>query len=823
MRPNRVIQDPDTPSLPPMDKFAEGNSASEIDKLKLENQELRSRLSKLSEASFRINGDLSFTEFMQVVINGARSMTGAQYGVLLTYDESGNVQHTVTSGITDEQVQRLNSYPRGLGLLGYLNEVNEPLRINDIASHPKSVGFPENHPPMKTFLGVPVRHHGEHVGNIFLTEKSEGQEFTSEDEETLVLFASQASYAISSARRYEEVQRAKSDLETLIDISPIGVAVYDAKSGAIVSYNQELRRLTGEIGLAIPDKGSNLPLMSFRRPDGRPIPLTELPVSRVMLTGETVRAEEIIAGLPDGRTILTLNNAAPIFDDDGEITSVVVTVQDMAPLEDLERVRTKFLGMVSQELRMPLATIKGSTAAIMDVLGSMNSTESLQLLRIIDQQADLMRSHINSLIELTQIEAGTLSIHPELSSLSELIELASREFRRTHAGAEVDADISLELPMVMADRERLSQVFQNLFAQVSRFSPMSASVQVSASLLDIYLAVTVSFDREAAPGDGFVGRSIHPGEYDQETTSHELAEYDLAFAYCRGIVEAHGGRIRAVRGDRGYGTVYTLTLPAPDEAAVPFREASKDASLSGDELFSSQPPPTASDRAKILLAVPNARTLGTVRRTLSNSNYSTIVTIDLGSVEGLLADEKPELIVLDLNSPEAEGLRLTRRLTSEYNTPIIVLSEKGDDESVVRAFDMGADDYVVKPFSQSELLARIKSSLRKWTYSAQPQAPAGYVSGNVVVNIDARTLTVGGATVPLTATEYKLLYELSSNAGRVLTQDELLQRAWGPEYAGEPQLLRSYIKSLRQKLGDNARRPTFIFTEHGVGYRMAKP
>ena len=142
---------------------------------------------------------------------------------------------------------------------------------------------------------------------------------------------------------------------------------------------------------------------------------------------------------------------------------------------------------------------------------------------------------------------------------------------------------------------------------------------------------------------------------------------------------------------------------------------------------------------------------------------------------------------------------------------------------MVRAFEMGADDYVVKPFSPSELLARIKSSLRKRSFPRQSRTRQGYAAGSVVVNFDARTLTVDGAPVPLTATEYKLLFELASNAGRVLTQDELLQRAWGPEYSGEPQLLRSYVKSLRQKLGDNARQPTFIFTEHGIGYRMAKP
>ncbi len=113
--------------------------------------------------------------------------------------------------------------------------------------------------------------------------------------------------------------------------------------------------------------------------------------------------------------------------------------------------------------------------------------------------------------------------------------------------------------------------------------------------------------------------------------------------------------------------------------------------------------------------------------------------------------------------------------------------------------------------------------MRNRTTFREAEAPQGYVARDLTINYTGRTVSVAGRQVQLTATEYKLIFELSTSAGRILTQDELLQRVWGPEYVGESQLLRSYIKSLRQKLGDNARRPTYIFTEHGIGYRMLKP
>ena len=155
--------------------------------------------------------------------------------------------------------------------------------------------------------------------------------------------------------------------------------------------------------------------------------------------------------------------------------------------------------------------------------------------------------------------------------------------------------------------------------------------------------------------------------------------------------------------------------------------------------------------------------------------------------------------------------------------PAIVLSGQGDDDSIVRAFEMGADDYIVKPFSPSELVARIKAAFRKRPDSFQARRREEYVIGDVVINYSERKVTVSGRKVHLTATEYQLLFELSNRAGRVLSQDELLRRIWGEEYTGDIQLLRAFVKTLRQKLGDNARRPTYIFTEHGIGYRMPKP
>ena len=187
------------------------------------------RLSRLAEACLRIASNLDIDAVLQGVIDGARSLTDARYGAHVSFDDSGCMRDLATSGMTPEERRCMGDLPKGLGLLGYLNEVPRPLRLSDIASHPRSVGFPENHPPMKSSLGAPIRHLGKPVGNIYLTEKEGGWEFTPKDEDTLALFASQAAMANALSHRAE--QQASAALEALINILPVGVFVLDAKTG----------------------------------------------------------------------------------------------------------------------------------------------------------------------------------------------------------------------------------------------------------------------------------------------------------------------------------------------------------------------------------------------------------------------------------------------------------------------------------------------------------------------------------------------------------------------------------------------------------------
>ena len=220
---------------------------SQSDERDRENRVLRERLSRLSEASLRINESLDFDTVLQGVLDSARSLALARYGVISLLDDSGGIQDFLSSGMTPEEARQLWDLPDGMRLFEYLGSISVPLRLRDLIGHIRSMGLPELRPPMAvgpvvSFLAAPVLHLGQRVGNIYLAEKEAGEEFTGEDEETLVMFASQEAMVIVNARRHRDEQRVRADLETLINTSPVGVVVLDARTGAPVSFNRAALR-----------------------------------------------------------------------------------------------------------------------------------------------------------------------------------------------------------------------------------------------------------------------------------------------------------------------------------------------------------------------------------------------------------------------------------------------------------------------------------------------------------------------------------------------------------------------------------------------------
>ena len=760
---------------------------------------VRDRASRLIAAILRINRSLDLATVLEEVVRSACGLTGARHGVILTFDGRGRLREFFTSGLSPGERRAMVEWPDGRRFFDHLRSLPAPLRVADLPDYLGGLGFSPNPMGATTIQGTPMHHRGEHLGDFFVSDKEDGDAFTAEDEEILLLFASQAAAAIANARTHRDVERARADLEALVETSPVGVVVFEAGTGRPVSLNREARRIVEELRTAGRPAEHLLEVVTCRHADGREYSLAELPLGRRLEAAREMRAEEIEISVPDGRSVRMLVNATPILSEEDEVVSVVVTMQDLAPLDDLERQRAEFLGMVSHELRAPLAAIKGSTTTVL--LGSPAPTraEIVQFVRIIDGRADHMRRLIANLLDAGSIKAGTLSVEPEPSNAAALVDQARTTFVAGGARNPVLIDLPPDLPAVMADPERIVQVLGNLLANAARNSPPASPIRIEGARQGAFVALSVSDE----------GRGIAPDQVPHlfRKKPGPAGGTGLGLAISKGLVEAHGGRIRAESGGEGLGARFTFTIPARGAAAP-------EAKPSG---VAERAPVEGRRRTRVLVVDDDPEALRYARAVLSDAGYAPVVTGDPDGLARLIRSKRPGLVLLDLMLPGTDGIELMKQVPQLDELPVIFVSAYGRDETIARALEAGAVDYIVKPFSPTELVARVGAALRGRS------EPESFVLGDLAIEYGPRRVSLGGRAVPLTAIDFDLLRVLSLNAGHVVPSHVLLRQVWGTLQAGNAARVRSAVKRLRKKLGDDAGQPAYIFNEHGVGYRMPEP
>ncbi len=207
-----------------------------------------------------------------------------------------------------------------------------------------------------------------------------------------------------------------------------------------------------------------------------------------------------------------------------------------------------------------------------------------------------------------------------------------------------------------------------------------------------------------------------------------------------------------------------------------------------------------------------------LRTSLTAQDYTIAEAATGGEALAEIDRAKPDLVVLDLGLPDMDGLDVIRRIREKSDLPIVVLSVRDDERGKVEALDLGADDYVTKPFGMDELIARTRAALRH-RFQAQGERPV-FVSGDLSVDLVRRTVRLKGQEIKFSPKEYEVLKLLVIHAGKVLTHRQILTQIWGPAHTEDAQYLRVFVRSLRQKIEADPARPRFIQTEPGVGYRL---
>ena len=229
-------------------------------------------------------------------------------------------------------------------------------------------------------------------------------------------------------------------------------------------------------------------------------------------------------------------------------------------------------------------------------------------------------------------------------------------------------------------------------------------------------------------------------------------------------------------------------------------------------------------RTTILTADDDPQLLRLVSRNLELEDYEVITASNGQQALEMIEFQMPDLVLLDVMMPKMDGFTVCQRVRAFSTVPILLITARGQDQDKVRGLDLGADDYLTKPFSVDELLARVRAVLRRAQFSAGEPTQAMSTSatiGELVIDYRQHLVSVAGQEVSLTPTEYRLLAYLAQNAGRIVTQDLLLERIWGAEYVGESHMLQVNINRLRRKVEPDPAHPRYILTKVGIGYQLA--
>ena len=466
-------------------------------------------------------------------------------------------------------------------------------------------------------------------------------------------------------------------------------------------------------------------------------------------------------------------------------------------LETEMKKRVEFTRAIAHELKTPLTSLLASS----DLLASEIDTEPLQTLaKNIRQSASNLDSRINELLDLVRGEVGMLELKPEMVDISQLLQDIADSMKpvASKRGQSLELALPPGLPVVRADPARLQQIVTNILDNALKFTPPGGNVRLGARRKDNDVVVEV---RDTGRGISKEEQQLlfQPHQRPKGESSEGLG---LGLALCKMLVELHGGKIW-VKSSVGRGSTFGFSLPLESID----RQAKE--------------PKQPSKLWKVLIIEDDDAIVSFVRLAFKMRwSEAELLSARLGE-EGLdlVESENPALVILDLGLPDIDGFEVLRQIRLFSSVPVVILTVSSDEADMVRGLELGADDYIVKPFRQLELLARLKAQLRR---QVPPDEEVPIVCGPLRLDPSTFELTYGGKQISLTLIEGRIMRHLMQNVGHVVTHSRLGEVIWGEDYPGAIDSLRVYVRHLREKLEADPGNPKLILTKVGVGYLLAK-
>ncbi|HEU4328509.1 MAG TPA: response regulator [Roseiflexaceae bacterium] len=589
-------------------------------------------------------------------------------------------------------------------------------------------------------------------------------------------------------------------LQAVFDHSPEGMVVVDAPSGRLRLANPAAVALLGPLDTDVPLRSQPWVSRLFR-PGGEPLPPDDLPLIQALEAGVAGRTVELMIEQPEAGRAPVLLTSVPLLGEGDVRTGVLAMLQDLRALRQAERLKSDFVALVSHELRTPLTAIQGCVQTMLRANDPPEAARSREFLHIIAEQGERLQELIDNLLSLSQVEAGALRLRRETVQPGVVLSSALRQLHDRLSGLRVQTDLPDSLPPVSADARRIEQVLLNLLDNARKFAPPGSLLTVAAVAQEHVVRISVCDQGPGVPAEA--RERIFERFYQiEQPTTRNIGGSGLGLAICKAVVEAHGGQI-GVEDAPGGGAAFWFTLPAVAEPA-PLRPVPR--------------PSNAQPHVLVVDDDPALRRL--LEASLPDAGYRVETAVEAQSALAAVARQPPDVILLDLMLPGSDGFELCRRLREWTDVPIIMLTARAAERDMVHGLELGADDYITKPFRNGELLARMAAVLRRARPEQRPEAPAQIEAGAVQIDLAQRRVRVAGAAVELTPTQFQILAFLARHRGQVLTHAQILREVWGEGYDGENHYLWVHIAHLRQKLEPDARPPRLIQTVRGVGYRF---
>ena len=538
-----------------LDAAAEGlQLVAEEPRLRLE---LSRQMEMLSSAIVAISGELQLEAVLRRITDLARNFGAARYAALGIPDASGHMRTFITAGISAAEEARIGHRPEGLGLLGQLLHERRPIRLADLTTHQASIGFPDHHPPMKSFLGVPIiGRSGAIIGSLYLSEKRFASEFTLEDEMLIELLARHAAVAIENARLYRQLEEQEQRLTLILDQLPEAVMLTEAHPPRIVIMNQHARRLLEfdqELPVSVDELGGALAMMNDAE---QAIGIEQTPMLRSLVNGEVVIREALSVTAQSGNQRTFLVNSAPMKQHE-EIAASICVFQDITEIRDADRLKDDFLSLVSHELRPPLTTIHGGAQLLQQHGDQLDKETRDELLADINQESARLAALIQNMVQLAHIRAGRIALDPEPVLMRALAERCVEQLRSLDPERAFHVDVGSDA-VALADPDRVDEMLRNVIHNALKYTPAGTPIDITSRVSGERVELAV---RDYGPG---IPEHEAPRVFDRFERGSQAGlstpGMGLGLYIVRLLVEAQGGDV-SIELPEGAGTQVVFSLP----------------------------------------------------------------------------------------------------------------------------------------------------------------------------------------------------------------------------------------------------------------------